>query len=82
MDLPVSEISTSSLSALRHLVEGTNLLWFRNNLQQAQAALEQAVIDDPGFALAHFQLAILYVRLNQIEKARGRCAAQGRTSFV
>ncbi|HNN97370.1 MAG TPA: protein kinase, partial [Pseudomonadota bacterium] len=81
VDLPVSEISTSSLSALRHLVEGTNLLWFRNNLQQAQAALEQAVIDDPGFALAHFQLAILYVRLNQIEKARGALRSAGQNEF-
>lgn len=59
-DLPVTEISTSSLPALRDYVQGSNAWWFHNDSQTATQRLAQAAAQDPSFALAYYVSSQVY----------------------
>jgi len=66
-DLPVSEIATASVDALRLATLGT--LYFQHDSEALQQYLEQSIQEDPTFALAHYMLAVLYFSLGQNDKA-------------
>jgi len=67
-DLPVAELTTGSLSALRWYVKGSNEATFRKDWNRTIAYLEQAIQEDPTFALAYYDLYQVYLVTNQSEK--------------
>lgn len=67
-DLPVSEISTSSLKAYEWYIKGTTERIFNNDLRTAQEYLSNAVMEDPTFSLAYYMLYIVYMNNNQSDK--------------
>jgi len=67
-DLPVSEIATSSVSALKSYIEGAGAAAFEQNWEKAVKEVEQSVEIDPTFAYAYYDLQALYVYLNRGEK--------------
>ncbi len=69
-DLPVSEIVTQSIDALRLYVDGRNAIAQQNDYAKGAADLERAVEIDPTFALAHWQLYGAYTGMNRGEDAR------------
>ncbi len=68
-DLPVSEVTTSSLSAMRTLADGMQLLFFAKEHEQGAALLEQAVAEDPTFAFAHLMRGNLFVHQQRFDAA-------------
>ncbi len=52
-DLPVAELLTASPTALRAYAEAQYAWTFKNDYDEADALLEQAVAEDPTFAFAH-----------------------------
>jgi class 3 adenylate cyclase/tetratricopeptide (TPR) repeat protein/TolB-like protein len=67
-DLPVSEILTNSISALKMYNTGKNKIEFDNDFLKAQEYFEKSVKADPTFALAYFELQVSYIFSNQYEK--------------
>jgi len=67
-DLPVSEVATASLQALRSYIEGANHAVFESKWDKGVKEIEQSVIEDPTFAYAYYEMQSLYVFLNQGEK--------------
>jgi len=67
-DLPVSEISTKSLSAYEKYVRGMNELRFNADWETSLSYLDQSVKEDSTFVLAYFDLYLIAVFTNQIEK--------------
>lgn len=68
-DRPISEVSTTSLAALRAYYAGLTEL--RNGANQAAVTLlKEAVSQDAGFAMAHAKLAEAYLNANEILEAR------------
>lgn len=59
-DLPVADISSSSMPALRDYVLGANAWWFHGDGQTAKQLLARAAAKDPSFALAYYQSAQVY----------------------
>ncbi len=68
-DLPVSEIATQSMDALRSYVEGRIAIAQQNDYAGAATHLERATEIDPTFALAHWSLYDAYSGLNRGEDA-------------
>ncbi len=66
-DLPVTEITTAFEETLKMYVEALNSVQ-KNEWAKAIEILEGAVAFDPGFALAYYQLQVLYAYANQSEK--------------
>jgi tetratricopeptide (TPR) repeat protein len=64
-DLPVAEISTHSLPALRAHVLGMNAWKFANDAATAIAKLEESVRIDPQYAVAATDLWEVYFQSNQ-----------------
>jgi serine/threonine protein kinase/Tfp pilus assembly protein PilF len=67
-DLPVSEIVTTSVQALKSYIEGANAMLFERNWEKGLREIERSVVEDPSFAYAFYDMQILYVFLNQGEK--------------
>jgi len=67
-DLPVSEIATPSLQALRSYIDGANAMIFEQSWEKGLKEIERSVIEDPAFACAYYDMQALYVFLNQGEK--------------
>ncbi len=63
--MPVSEVTTSSIEAYNHYLRGTEELG-KFYWNQARNSLENALKLDPTFAMAHYQLAYVYQSLNEI----------------
>jgi serine/threonine protein kinase/Tfp pilus assembly protein PilF len=63
--VPVAEVTTSSIEAYNYYLRGTEesgkMYW-----EQARNSLEKAIELDPTFAMAHYQLAYVYQGLNEI----------------
>ncbi len=59
-DLPVAELLTNSMVALKHFVDGRMSLLLDNDQEAAIREFEAAVEVDPTFALAHALLAQVY----------------------
>ncbi|MCK4311678.1 MAG: tetratricopeptide repeat protein [Candidatus Cloacimonetes bacterium] len=68
-DLPVSEILTNSIPALKMFTYGLNAVLFDNDYENAINNLEQAIKDDPTFAFAHVNLWEMFINANQSSKA-------------
>jgi tetratricopeptide (TPR) repeat protein len=69
-DLPVSEMATHSILALRMFVKGMEESIFHNNFQNASEHLEQSIQEDPQFALAHIHLFAILANANETEKSK------------
>jgi tetratricopeptide (TPR) repeat protein len=67
-DLPVAEITTSSVQALKDMALGAKTAVFDRDLPGAIGLLEDAVRADSTAALAYFSLLQLYLDANQGEK--------------
>ncbi|MBC8230865.1 tetratricopeptide repeat protein [bacterium] len=68
-DLPVSEIITASVDALRLTTLGLKAWLFQNDLEVVPQYLEKSIQEDPTFAFAHYMLGAFYTHLSQNEKA-------------
>jgi tetratricopeptide (TPR) repeat protein len=62
LDRSLSELTTASVEAYRHYIEGLNLQ-YRGLYAQAISAYERAVAIDPDFALALAKLAVMHSNL-------------------
>ena len=58
--LPLEQVTTPSLAALRKYVQGTRALSFDGDFARGAALLEEAVALDTGFAMAYRKLAVEY----------------------
>ncbi|MCP5049511.1 MAG: DUF3808 domain-containing protein [bacterium] len=70
-DLPLAEMFTHSLSAARSFFLSTNSIVFDTDWKQAQNYLDEAVKEDPSFAMAYSQLSVVYIFTNQHKKWAG-----------
>jgi len=69
-DLPVKEITTESLEALRELISGVNVLHFKNDYAAAVRSFERALTVDPTFVLARITLVGTYEAMSQLSKEK------------
>lgn len=69
LDLPVMELTSNDLEAVKNLVEGLIAITFDNDWQNAAPLLEGAVERDPGFAMAQYFLFAVYGSLGQNDQA-------------
>jgi serine/threonine protein kinase/tetratricopeptide (TPR) repeat protein len=67
-DLPVAEIATPSVQALKSYIDGANAMIFEKNWDEGLKEIERSVIEDPTFAYAYYDMQSLYVFLNQGQK--------------
>ncbi|MBW8051735.1 MAG: tetratricopeptide repeat protein [Cytophagales bacterium] len=67
-DLPVSEIVTNSIPAIRLFIVGVHALSFDNDWKQGMEYLERSVKEDPSFASAYHVLFEIYWLSNMSEK--------------
>jgi tetratricopeptide (TPR) repeat protein len=74
-DVPVAEMTSADLEAVRDCVRGLVLTSHRNDWAGSIAPLEQAVERDPGFALAQFSLYTALQMLGRGEEAKGAISA-------
>ena len=65
---PLRDVTTTSLSAYELYVKGLEA-WHNHRWADARTLFEEAVRIDPGFALAHGQLALVLERLGEGAKA-------------
>lgn len=68
-DLPVSEITTKSMSAYRLYTLGRNAIMLNNDYKQGIKLFEKAVEIDSSFAYAFWSLYDSYVKVNEKAKA-------------
>lgn len=66
--VPLAQVSSSSLDAVRYFTLGKQSL-YRADIPQAVLMFSKAVELDPNFAVAHEYLGIAYWRLNQYERS-------------
>ncbi len=69
-DLAVADIFTDKPEAIRHYVNGINLIWQDNNHAAAAAELQQSVDIDPTFADGYWSLSDAYASINRPGRAR------------
>jgi len=69
-DLPVSELMTHSVPALRAYMEGLKESMLNNDFQSAIEHLEQSIQEDEQFAPAHIHLFAVFANSNETEKSR------------
>lgn len=68
-DLALTELATPSEQALRLFIDGLNSWFFRNDYDAAIESLEQAVSEDPQFALAYQYIGDFYRLSGKNEEA-------------
>jgi tetratricopeptide (TPR) repeat protein len=69
-DLPVSEILTKSIPALKYFYNGLNKITLDDDWEEATKQFELAVEEDETFAFAYLNLYICYAYTGQVEKYR------------
>jgi len=74
-DLPVSELLTSSIPAYRSYVDAARSSISADDYEGMLTHLEEAVAQDPQFAVAHFVRFGLYFNLNRTEEAESALEA-------
>jgi len=74
-DLPVSELTSTDLEAVRSHVEGLTLVTHENDWAGAAAPLQDAVERDPHYAIAHFLLFGVYQTMGRSEESEVAMAA-------
>ncbi len=70
-DLPISEIYTASLKATEYYTKGNIEIILNHNWNTAIEYTEQAIKEDPGFAIAHLMLAEYYFTNSKMDEAEG-----------
>jgi tetratricopeptide (TPR) repeat protein len=68
-DLPVAELTSSDLAAVKGTAEGIFAVTHHNDWEGAVPPLEDAVARDPEYALAHFILFSVYQTLGRGEES-------------
>lgn len=68
MDRGIEEVTTSSVEAYRHFVEG-NSLHTQSKEEEAIAPLEKAVEIDPNFAMAYAKLSVVHWNLGHQQQS-------------
>jgi tetratricopeptide (TPR) repeat protein len=68
-DLPVSDLLSADVEALRFLMLGYTEVYLRNDWNKGMHYLEQSVAADSTSVLAHYMLAAVYLIANEGEKA-------------
>ncbi len=68
-EIPLKDLTTSSIKALKLFINAANQLLFNNNYDQAIAELKLSLDEDPSFALAAMQTAQLLSRAGQLQEA-------------
>jgi len=69
-DLPVQEITTTSLAAFQAYAEGCDAVYVQNDLARGIERLEAATAEDPTFALAHVIQSYGYAMSGQYQKSQ------------
>lgn len=69
LDLPIAELTSNDLEAVKNMVEGLTVIALKNDWDKGAPLLEDAVERDPGFALAQLILFSVYGSLGQNEQA-------------
>ena len=67
-DLPISEISTNSITAYKMYNAATNEISFNQDWNKALDYLKQSIREDSTLALAYIELFYGYLYTNQVEK--------------
>jgi tetratricopeptide (TPR) repeat protein len=67
-DLPVSEIVTGSIQALKSFIDGANAMVFERDFDKSFKKFEQCVTEDPTFAYGYIQIQIMAFWMNKREK--------------
>ncbi len=70
VDLPASNLYSSSTEALRAFVQAVRLRYFENDLPGSIVPLQAAIEADPSFAMAHLQMCDNLFYLNQTDAAK------------
>lgn len=68
-DLPISEITTQSIPALKKYVEAIKVMLFRTDTVKGIEYIDQALDKDPNFAIAMFEKMATLNSIGQGEKA-------------
>jgi len=71
---PLESVTTSSLDALKAYTIGERV-YATGSMDEARALYRQALVVDPGFALAHIALARVAMNVDQAEVAKSEMAA-------
>jgi tetratricopeptide (TPR) repeat protein len=74
-DLPVAELASSDLEAVKSHVAGLIRVTHHNDWAGAAPALEDAVARDPGYALAQYLLSGVYQTMGRNEESKAAMAA-------
>jgi tetratricopeptide (TPR) repeat protein len=67
--IPLEQVTTPSLAALKKYVQGSRIMSFDSDFQRGAAMLEEAIALDTGFAMAYRRLAVEYSNRNQPDRA-------------
>ncbi|MBC8230863.1 tetratricopeptide repeat protein [bacterium] len=70
VDLPVSEVATNSLDAMKLMTLGAKAMLIERDYEAALQYFEQSVQVDPTCAVAYFSIGSINFELKQQEKAR------------
>ena len=81
-DLPLSEIYTKSIPALRDFIKGYYIVDIEKNWVNGLELLEKSTQEDPNFIYAFFKLAEVYLNANQIDKAREALEIVRKRDFI
>lgn len=68
-DYPIADMISGSTIALQKFYAGENAVIFNRDWEEGRKNLEQAVIEDPSFALAYSELQTVYMLSGQSAKA-------------
>ena len=68
-DLPLAETYGESEQALKSYVSGLNIRLFTNNVATANQMLDEALVEDPDFVLAHFVKAMNFMEAGDLPSA-------------
>jgi tetratricopeptide (TPR) repeat protein len=67
--MPLEQVTTPSLEALKKYVQGNRLLSFASDWERGSALLHEAITLDTGFAMAYRRLAVEYTNRQLFDKA-------------
>ncbi len=77
-DEPLEQVTTANLEALRKYSQAVGAIESRTDMSRGIALLEEAIVLDPGFAMAHRKLG---VELNNQGRSRDRAVEALRKAF-
>jgi len=81
VDLPVAELLTPSMPALKAMTMGLETAYYNRDLANSQVHFQEAVDQDPNFAFSWLILSSYHLINNNPDQARACLAAAERFSF-